>query len=238
MTATCRCILVVDDDVQICTMLTYLLEEDGFRVETQCDTTQVAQRVHDGGVDLLVLDIAVGPVDGLTLFARLRQIPTCPPTVFLSGHDERAHRLAAFQLGALDYISKPCDAVELVARLRVAVRRGWRTHHPSRATHSLQLDLQRHFATRDDGTPVHLTPREVDLLRVLLDGEGHILTPDEMLERIWGEEYEGSDNIVTVYINRLRHKLDQPGEASCIYTLRGSGYTIASASTLELVSSR
>src|SRR5581483_12354905 len=116
-------IVVVDDDAQICTMLRYLLEDEGYRVDACAESTQLAAALHAGPVHLLVLDVAIGPEDGFALLARLRRAGPCPPVIFLSGHGERAARLRAFELGALDYLSKPIDVVELVARVRVALQR-------------------------------------------------------------------------------------------------------------------
>lgn len=228
MSAPVERIVVVDDDVQTCSMLRYLLQDEGFAVEAFNDTTRVAERIRNDDVSLLVLDVSIGPVDGFTLMDSLRQVNCCPPVVFLSGHEEREVRLRAFKMGALDYMTKPIDVVELVARVRVALRRVQRARNDARrqaARSGLTLDARTCRATRSDGTGVRLTPHEARLLKVLMDHHGAIVTRDELLNRVWGVDYDGASNVIDVYIRRLRRKIEGgPEDTRFIHTIRGVGY--------------
>ena len=238
-------IVVVDDDQHICAMLRYLLEDEGYRVEACYDTRRVAAAIQDGGVNLLVLDVAIGPEDGFAVLTRLRRHGPCPPVIFLSGHDERAARLRAFELGALDYLTKPIDVVELVARVRVALQRVSRARSARRAgpagpargggtrpaAPGLTLQPRRCTVTRPDGTVVRLTPHETRLLKVLMDHDGTVVAREALLDAVWGVDFDGDSNIIEVYVRRLRRKLDDGAQGhTCLHTIRGLGYAYAPTS--------
>lgn len=217
-------IAVVDDDAATCAMLSYLLSDEGFAVEAYHGMEDAVGAIRTNPLDLLVLDVGIGSDDGLALYARLRSLPACPPVVFLSGRNDRTTRLRAFELGALDYMTKPIDVVELVARVRVALRRGGRGVAPQPVTaHGLVLDRGRCLATRPDRTTVRLTPRETRLLEVLLERTGEIVGREEILTEVWGADFDGTDDVVEVYMGRLRRKLEG---ACAIHTIRGMGYSL------------
>lgn len=227
-------IVVVDDDHQICAMLRYLLEDEGYRVDACYDTTGVAEVVQEGGVNLLILDVSIGPEDGFALLARLRRLSQCPPVIFLSGHGAREARLRAFELGALDYMTKPIDIVELVARVRVALQRVSRARGSTAGRSSsrgLTLNHRLCTVTRPDGVLVRLTPHETRLLKVLMDHDGAVVARGDLLDKVWGVDFDGDSNIIEVYVRRLRRKLDDGSNGqTCLHTIRGLGYAYAPTS--------
>lgn len=222
-------IMVVDDDQQTCLMLSYVLQEDGHGVEMRTSSAEVEDLVRRGGVDLLILDVSIGPEDGFTLLERLQHAGACPPVIFLSGHDEREARLRAFELGALDYMTKPVDIGELAARVRVAMQRGRRLRGitaPDRCGITLQEETG--TVTKPDGSTERLTPLEARLLKVLMEHRGTVVSRDDLLNAVWGLDYEGDGNVVEVYIRRLRRKIESdPSNPSYLHTVREIGYAFA-----------
>jgi DNA-binding response OmpR family regulator len=221
--------MVVDDDKQTCLMLSYVLQESGHGVEMRTSSADVIDLVRRGGIDLLILDVSILPVDGFTLLEQLQRSGACPPVVFLSGHDEREARLRAFELGALDYMIKPVDIGELAARVRIAMQRGRRLRGIAAPdTAGLTLHEEAGTVGKPDGTTVRLTPLEARLLKVLLAHRDTVLSRDDLLNAVWGLDYEGDGNVVEVYIRRLRRKIEaDPGNPSYLHTVREMGYAFS-----------
>jgi DNA-binding response OmpR family regulator len=218
-------------------MLSYVLQEHGHAVEERTSSANVIDRVRQGGIDLLILDVNVPPIDGFTLLERLQRTGACPPVVFLSGQDELKARLRAFELGALDYMIKPVDIIELAARVQVALRRGRRMRGIAAPdTGGLTLREETGTVTKPDGTTERLTRLEARLLKVLLAHRDTVLSRDDLLNAVWGLDYEGDGNVVEVYIRRLRRKIESdPANPMYLHTVREMGYAFSPIFTEAVV---
>ena len=216
-------ILLVDDEEAVRKVLTFPLERDGYNVVQASDGEEALARFGDQPVDLVVLDIMLPKLDGLEVCKQLRSRSSVP-IIMLTARDDELDKVVGLELGADDYITKPFSPKELVARVRAVLRRTRQREAPRvLAAGQLALDPMRHMVTVG-GRPVVLTPKEFDLLRVLLESAGRVLSREHLLSRVWG--YARADLIesrtVDVHVRRLRAKLGDEGRR--IATLKGVGY--------------
>jgi two-component system response regulator MprA len=212
-------VLVVDDDPPLRRMLARTLSAEGFEVTVAADGGAALVEVQRSAPDVIVLDVAMPAIDGLSVCRRLRGKGLPTPILMLTARDAVADRVAGLQAGADDYLVKPFAVPELVARLRALTRRGRATD--SVLTYAdLTLDVAARSATRSGG-PIELTGREAALLELLLRESGRTVTRDRALDEIWDGAAE--PNVVDRYITRLRRKL---GDPPLIRTLRGTGFQL------------
>ncbi|HEX3834465.1 MAG TPA: response regulator transcription factor [Solirubrobacteraceae bacterium] len=212
-------VLVVDDDPPLRRMLARTLSAEGFAVTVAADGGAALVEVQRSAPDVIVLDVAMPAIDGLSVCRRLRGKGLPTPILMLTARDAVADRVAGLQAGADDYLVKPFAVPELVARLRALTRRGRATD--SVLTYAdLTLDVAARSATRSGG-PIELTGREAALLELLLRESGRTVTRDRALDEIWDGAAE--PNVVDRYITRLRRKL---GDPPLIRTLRGTGFQL------------
>jgi two-component system response regulator MprA len=212
-------VLVVDDDPPLRRMLARTLSAEGFEVTVAADGGAALVEVQRSAPDVIVLDVAMPAIDGLSVCRRLRGKGLPTPILMLTARDAVADRVAGLQAGADDYLVKPFAVPELVARLRALTRRGRATD--SVLTYAdLTLDVAARSATRS-GRPIELTGREAALLELLLRESGRTVTRDRALDEIWDGAAE--PNVVDRYITRLRRKL---GDPPLIRTLRGTGFQL------------
>jgi two-component system, OmpR family, KDP operon response regulator KdpE len=224
-------ILVVEDDVETRSALVRELASGGYAVVEAPDGRTALERWAARRPDLVLLDLGLPDMDGLTLVGMIRR-EAATPIVILSGRYEEREKVAALDRGADDYVTKPFGVDELRARLRVALRRaaGPGADGAGRiAAGPLVLDVGTHVVTID-GRHVDLTPREFELLRVLLTHRGRVVTKGRLLRAVWGEAYQAEDSYVYVHVSQLRRKLaaaDPEGAlADLIRTEPGVGYRI------------
>ena len=218
-------ILVVDDDPGIREVLCDYLVQHGYEANGAASAAEMDRALTARAPDLIVLDLMMPGEDGLSVCRRL--IGKGPPIIMLSAMGEDTDRIIGLELGADDYLAKPCNPRELLARIRAVLRRpredsaseagllgfaGWR------------LDLMRRELTRPDGEVISLSAGEFALLRVFVDSPGRVLTRDQLLERARGAESDVFDRAMDVQISRLRRKLDDGSSLELIQTLRGEGY--------------
>ena len=225
-------VLVVEDDDETRAALTRELRGRGYRVEEAEDGKSALRRWNARRPDIILLDLGLPDVDGIEVIKRIRREGTTPILILSGRYDER-EKVAALDRGADDYVTKPFGVEELNARLRVALRRA---AGPARDTTGrvsvgpLQLDASAHEVSVG-GKRVDLTPREFEILRVLLTHVGSIVTKGQLLRSVWGEAYRGEDSYVYVHVSQLRRKLaaaDASGAlAKLIVTEPGVGYRIA-----------
>lgn len=220
-------ILVVDDEPQIRRALRTTLTAHGFDVETAEDGTDALVRIATWTPDAIVLDLVMPGMDG---FAVVRDTRTWSqvPIIVLSARGQETDKVQALDLGADDYLTKPFGIQELLARLRAVMRRtGGRTSDPAVLTvGEVTIDIERHEVMRR-GEPVHLTPTEFDLLRVLATNAGRVMTHRQLLEQVWGGYAADNAPQLRVYINYLRRKLEQdPAHPRLILTEAGIGYRL------------
>ena len=224
-------ILVVEDDDETRHALVRELGARGYAVEEAEDGATAERRWEARRPDVVLLDLGLPDTDGLTLVTRFRR-EAATPIVILSGRYEEREKVEALERGADDYVTKPFGVAELHARLRVALRRaGGPIADPGGrvVVGPLVFDAARHAVTVE-GRPVDLTPREFEILRVLLAHAGRLVTKGRILRAVWGEAYQGEDSYVYVHVSQLRRKLaaaDPDGRlADLIVTEPGVGYRV------------
>lgn len=219
--------LVVDDERQIRRFLRVSLESNGYQVhEAVCgqDALQMTAQLRP---DLIILDLGLPDIDGLTVLARLREW-TSTPVIVLSVRDSDRDKVSALDAGADDYLTKPFSVDELLARLRVAQRHSVPEQpEPIFTAGDLTVDLARRQVTRG-GQAVKLTPTEYALLRLLIQHQGRVLTHRQILKEVWGPQYVDETHYLRVYFAQLRQKLEaDPALPKLIMTEPGVGYRLA-----------
>jgi two-component system response regulator MprA len=225
MAATAR-VLLAEDDERLRESLGRVLAFEGYDVTFAADGTQALAAAADHPFDVVVLDVMMPNVDGLTACRRLRAGGDRTPVLMLTARHEVSDRVAGLDAGADDYLVKPYALDELLARLRALLRRTSVTGDEDvLRLADLSLDPQRRQAFRGE-RPLDLTKTEFDLLELLLHNAGIVLTRDQIYERIWGFDFETSSKSLDVYISYLRRKTEEAGEPRLIQTVRGVGYTV------------
>ena len=214
-------ILVVDDDAPIRRMLSRTLAAEGYAVEASPDGGDALAAVERSTPDLVVLDVAMPGLDGLSVARRLRDKGLGLPILMLTARDGVPDRVAGLEAGADDYLVKPFAAEELIARVRALLRRG-RKPDELLAHGDLVFDVRSRSASRA-GRDLELSSREADLLELLVRNRRQIVTRELALERVWGGAGAASLNVVDRYVSYLRAKL---GEPPLIETVRGSGFVL------------
>ena len=229
-------VLVVEDDAETRAALVRELASRGYRVEEAPDGRTAMERWEARRPDVVLLDLGLPDIDGLDLIRRIRRDATTP-IVILSGRFAEAEKVAALDRGADDYVTKPFGLDELHARIRAALRRAAGPAADARGRVSvgpLVLDAAHHEVSLD-GRPVELTPREFEILRVLLLDAGRVVTKGRILRAVWGEAYRGEDSYVYVHVSQLRRKLsaaDRDGLLpDLIVTEPGIGYRVRAEPT-------
>jgi two-component system KDP operon response regulator KdpE len=222
-------ILVVDDEPPIRRLLRTTLAAQDYRVEEAADGDAALDFLKRNPVDLIVLDLGLPGMDGLDVVRRLRAGGNVTPIIILSSRDDEAGKVAALDLGADDYVSKPFGAEELSARIRAALRHRLQREgeKPLFRSGELSMDLVRRVVTVR-GDDVKLTPREYDLLRLLVSHAGKVLTHKFILHEVWGGETDVQ--YLRIYVRTLRQKLEaDPERPSLILTEQGVGYRLRAA---------
>ncbi|HVB74082.1 MAG TPA: response regulator transcription factor [Ktedonobacteraceae bacterium] len=228
-------VLVIDDDENIIELIKLGLKYEGFQVEstsTGADGLAVAQRLNPA---MIVLDLLLPDVDGLEVCNRLRSNPTTRdiPILMLTAKDNVRDRIAGLEIGADDYLAKPFDFDELVARIRAILRRARRGKSDEDQANEQVLtfgDLILNDATHEvtrAGRQIDLTSTEYNLLHLFMSHPRQILDRQTILNRVWGYDFMGETNIIEVYVRYLREKIeDEPSTPRLIQTVRGSGYIL------------
>lgn len=220
-------VLIVDDDEEIRSGLVQVFARAGFDADSARDAAQMDQKLSDKGADLIVLDLMMPGEDGLSAARRL-SARGGPPVIMLSALGDDADRIVGLEVGADDYLPKPCNPRELVARARAVLRRVRDSETPRGAPEALRFagfrfDLARRELTDPDGVLVPLSTGEFRLLRVLTERPQRVLSREQLLDAAFSEA-DVFDRAVDVQISRLRKKLERPGTSELIRTVRGEGY--------------
>ena len=222
-------ILVIDDEENIRELIKFNLETAGFMVELAVDGQKGLDKL-DSTIDLIVLDLMLPVFDGLTLCRKIRSDAKYKdvPIIMLTARSEEVDKILGLEMGADDYLTKPFSPRELTARIKAIFRRVSSNNEQSKKEEKsiifrgdIELNILSH-EVKKAGVLVELTPKEYDLLRLLLVNEGKVLTRDLLLQKIWGYEYAGDTRTVDVHIRRLRKKIGE----DYITTVRGVGYKI------------
>jgi DNA-binding response OmpR family regulator len=218
-------ILVVEDDRKLVEVLRQGLKEKGFAVDTAADGDQGLDLALGTEYDAIVLDLMLPRRSGLDLLKELRARHRVAPVLILSTRSAVEDRIRGLDLGADDYLAKPFSFQELLARLRAITRRPAVEPMTVLTAADLELDTARREVRRA-GRIIALTAKEFALLELLLRKKGVVVTRRMILDRVWDFDYDGGSNLVEVYINYLRRKVDQDFEPKLIHTVRGSGYVL------------
>ena len=221
-------VLVVDDDKQIVRLLQSYLEKAGFSVLTAHDGETALHTIRRERPDLILLDLMLPGRDGWDITRRLRadEHLAAIPIVMLTARVEDSDKILGLELGADDYVTKPFNPAEVVARARAVLRRASGPPRPARVLEirGLRLDLDQHTVSVD-GRAVETTPTEFALLRALMENPNHAFTRDELIEKALGYSYEGLDRTVDSHIKNLRKKVEgDPSQPEYIETVFGVGY--------------
>jgi DNA-binding response OmpR family regulator len=221
-------LLLIEDEPDAARMLAKGLREQAYAVDVAADGREGAYRATIADYDAIILDVMLPALDGLDLCRYLRNSGSSVPILMLTARDSVDARIAGLDSGADDYLTKPFDFGELLARLRAVIRRGVRPTLPEQLhIGPLELDTRGRRVVKQ-GREIALTSREYALLEYLARRAGEVVGRADIAEHVWDDSYEPLSNVIDVYIQRLRRKLDDPGQASVIRTRRGEGYTLRS----------
>src|SRR5438067_12378501 len=218
-------ILLIEDEKKTAAYLAKGLGEAGFQVTTASDGEAGLDLALARTFDLFIIDIMLPKRDGWSIVATLKRKEIRTPILLLTARDSVRDRVKGLELGADDYLVKPFAFSELLARVRSILRRAPQHQTERLRIDNLELDLQRHKATRS-GVALNLTPKEFLLLAHLVRAAGDVVSRTEIAEHVWGIGFKTDTNVVDVVVRRLRSKVDDPFKTKLIHTIRGVGYVL------------
>ena len=218
-------ILVVEDEKDLNRIITKTLAKSGYTVDSCLDGNEVEHYLAGAEYDAILMDVMLPGKDGFTLVGQMRDRGVDTPVLFLTARDSVADRVTGLDLGGDDYLVKPFDFEELLARLRAMTRK----HAGSRSNifnlADLSVDTRRQRVERG-GKEIALLPKEFAILEHLIRNKGAVISREQLEDRIWNYEYSGSSNNVDVYMSKLRKKLDEGYDVKLIHTVRGAGWVL------------
>jgi len=223
---TMQRILVVEDEPTIATGLQDDLEQENYAIEVVSDGAEAIRRITEEKLDLILLDVMLPGADGFTVCREVRMKGIRTPIIMLTAKGQEVDRVVGLELGADDYVTKPFSPRELIARVKAVLRR---THDASQSDNSyrfgdITVDFDR-FEVLREGEKIDLTAMEFKLLRVFLEHRGQVLSIDELLRKIWGEDVFLTDRVIYTHVNNLRSKIEKdPRDPKLLVSLRGIGY--------------
>ena len=218
-------VLVVEDEVNIAEVIRRGLIYKGYEVEVAHNGKQALESARDKLPDLVILDLMLPDIDGVEVCQRLRAADDLP-IIMLTARDATSDKVAGLEAGADDYMTKPFEFEELLARVKVALRRRSRENKDDTLT---VADLTVKPGSREvdrDGRQINLTAREFELLEYLARHAGQVVSKEELFERVWGYDFDVESDAIKVYVSYLRKKLNAEGEPDLIHAIRGVGYVI------------
>lgn len=221
-------ILIVEDEEKIARFIELELLHEGYEVEKSQDGRDGLSKAQSGRFDLMILDVMLPGLNGFEVLRRLRK-DSGLPVIMLTARDAVMDKVAGLDGGADDYMTKPFAIEELLARIRLALKKGSGPDNAGKGTvlecGALTLDTLK-YEVRYDGKLVELTHREFELLRVLLENKNIVVSRDTLLQKVCGYDYLGETNVIDVYVRYVRAKLDDVYQVKMIQTVRGVGYVI------------
>ena len=218
-------LLIAEDDEKLSAALARGLRGEGYAVDVAGTGEDALHHARVYDYDVVILDIMIPKPDGIAVCRTLREEEKWAPVLMLTARDGVNDRIRGLDAGADDYLVKPFDFGELVARIRALLRRSPPERPAVLTAGDLELDPAAHQVSRQ-GKPVELTPREFAVLEFLVRRSGQVVTRTELLDHVWDQNYEGSTNIVDVYVGYLRRKVEEPFGKPLIRTVRGTGYVV------------
>lgn len=220
-------ILIVEDEQKLSRVLQLELEYENYKTEIADNGNDALKMISEKEWDLVLLDIMLPGLSGVEVLRRVRRNDERTPIILLTARDEVHDKVTGLDQGANDYVTKPFQIEELLARIRVHLRQGFQR---KKASESLRIgELSINLKSREvmhGEHAIELTPREYDLLVCLMENKNIVMTREQLIEHVWGFDYFGDTNVVDVYVRYLRGKIDTPFEQVYIQTVRGVGYTI------------
>ncbi|CAM4147826.1 response regulator transcription factor [Lederbergia lenta] len=226
-------ILIVEDEEKIARLLELELTYEGYETGKALDGLDGLSMFREQEWDLILLDVMLPGLSGIEVLRRIRSSETGVPIILLTAKDSVEDKVSGLDLGANDYITKPFQIEELLARIRAALRLPRQNNTDRSEQDWLQFsDLKLSKATREvyrGNDLIELTPREFELLAHLMNNARHVLNREQLLDGVWGYDYFGDTNVVDVYIRYLRNKIDKPYASPLIHTVRGVGYVLKDA---------
>lgn len=220
-------ILIVDDEYSLLKQLQQIFESQRYTVETAMDGEEAFDKLFEAPFDLIILDIMMPGIDGLTVLQKLRKAGIKTPVLMLTAKGDVDDKIRGLDLGADDYLPKPFSLDELMARVRALFRRFGGQTESVLQVYDLKLDTVRRDVTKD-GKPVELTPREFSILEFLLYNKNRVVSRFNLAEHVWGDAFDpfSMSNFMDVHIKNLRHKIGDFGQRKIIQTIRGVGYIV------------
>ncbi len=223
-------ILLVEDNRALSRSLTQGLEEEGYAVDVAYDGDEACFKAESTDYDVIVLDLMLPKVDGLSLLKRWREKGIATHVLVLTARGTLEDKVKGLDLGADDYLTKPFELDELLARLRALIRRSHQVKAPVIKVYDLEIDTASHTVRRA-GREIHLTPREYGLLEFLAFNRGRVVTRTMIWDHLYDENDENTSNVVDVYIRYLRNKIDKGFQPPLILTRWGEGYMLRAEET-------
>ena len=218
-------ILIAEDEKDLREVTVKRLKAEGFGVDGCGDGKEVLEYLEAADYSLVILDIMMPRMDGLTALKKIRQMGNPVPVLLLTAKDAVADRVAGLDTGADDYLTKPYAFEELLARIRALARRNSTEKSDILTVGSLSVELSSKRVMRE-GQEILLSAKEFALLETLIRHKGQVLSRAQLENQVWDFGFEGGSNIVDVYIRYLRRKVDDPFEKKLIHTIRGAGYVL------------
>jgi two-component system OmpR family response regulator len=218
-------ILIVEDEAKMARLISRALDEEGMATDIAGRGEEALAMAGSTDYDAILLDLGLPGIDGFETCRQLRDDGVRAPVLVLTARDAVEDRVAGLDSGADDYVTKPFAIVELLARIRALTRRGPIERPAVLASGELRLDPAARRAWRGE-TEISLSATEFGLLEALMRRPGEVLSRDQLLERVWGDDGEAQSNVVDVYVYYLRQKVDRPFGADSIETVRGGGYKL------------
>lgn len=222
-------ILVAEDEARVAEYLRRGLCEAGYAVDVAADGAEALWLAENHPYDAMVLDVMMPGQDGITALRQMRRKGLNAPAIFLTARHELEDRLRGLDAGADDYLAKPFSMAELLARLRAVLRRQRAEPLDRLRVADLELDLLTRTAHRQ-GQEIRLTNREFGVLELLMISSPRPVSKTAIIEHVWDQHFDSGTNVVNVYVNYLREKVDRPGWVPLIHTLRGVGFALKEAS--------
>lgn len=226
-------ILIADDEKDIATAIEIYLKAEGYDTETAENGQLALERVQAGGIDLVILDIMMPVMDGITAMAKIREFSNIP-IILLTAKSEDTDKVLGLTVGADDYVTKPFNPMELIARVKAQVRRiNWHAEEKSQQAVLTEPVIKMGGICLDDsaktvsldGEMISLTPKEFDILKLLMGQPGHVFSPKDIFEKVWNDTTVINENTVAVHIRHLREKLEiDPANPRYIKVVWGRGY--------------
>ncbi|KZE78035.1 response regulator transcription factor [Myroides marinus] len=220
-------ILLVEDDTRISDFIVKGLEENGMQVELAASGEQARDLILGADWDLILMDVMLPGIDGIQLTKMIRFKKNYTPILMLSALSETTDKISALDSGADDYLTKPFHFSELLSRINALTRRtkfNYEKKEHFYICRNLKIDPEKHLVTQNN-KQIDLSPREYKLLLFLLENKDKVVSRMQILERVWGIQFDTNTNVVDVYISYLRNKIDE-SEGKIIHTIKGTGYML------------